>query len=367
MVARGGVDDAPDGVPCDPVGRDPVGGVLGVDVPLRGGVDESDPVVTVPRARPQLGKRRRAARHLVGLLFLLLGGCGPGGLAATSSAPGASAGVGASSGAPGAGASSGSGRVVVTVPGLTSGDVSAASSAGASTGTTTVTATAVTSVSGGAPSTSGASAVSPAGATSGADVTSAEPPSESGSGTSGSTPAGQGPVTVDLATCTGCTVIATHAAVTGTLSAALATTARGAVLLSVRPGGAIAGVINVPYGATFPTPAGRALPCDRSGRCVITGRQANGNAILSAFELAADGSWRDVSGNDAFPSSNARGIATDVTGDGLLDIAIQETGGGLTTWMVLSWSGDRFAVLGCAPASESVPPAGQLSPDSCLS
>ena len=74
-----------------------------------------------------------------------------------------------------------------------------------------------------------------------------------------------------------------------------------------------------------------------------------------------------MSGDDGFPSATATGLATDVEGDGLLDIAVQESDGGRTTWMVLTWSGDHFTVLGCAPASDVVPSAGELSTDSCLS
>lgn len=176
-----------------------------------------------------------------------------------------------------------------------------------------------------------------------------------------------GGVPVNLSNCAGCTVVATHRNVNGTLSAALATTAKGAVLLSVRPDGSPAGVINVPYGATFPTPAGGTLPCDAAARCIVTGRQSDGTAILSAFELTGDGAWRDMSGNDAFPSATPKAVAADVNGDGLLEIAVQESGDGRTTWLVFGWSGDRFTVLGCAPASDTLPSAGELAKDVCLS
>jgi len=285
-------------------------------------------------------------------------------------------------------ASAGS-RVVVTVPGLgssTGGDgatgapADQAASAPGATGTVTVTATVD------APGSDGPASEAPAGMSSrGAPsvTTGAMATARSGSATSSGTtappgsttaaaPAGtdggaEGPVTVDLSRCTGCTVIATHAAVAGALSAALATTDRGAVLLSVRPDGAVAGVINVPYGASFPAPPEKSLPCDGSGRCIVVAKQADGDAILSAFELTSDGAWRDVSGNDAFPSGTDRGVAADINDDGLLDIAVQESGGGQVAWMVLAWSGDRFSVLGCAPASDVVPSAGELSKDACLS
>lgn len=258
----------------------------------------------------------------------------------------------------GAGASSAGSGGTITVTAtasVTSGDGSTTTSVGPGT-VRTITASGAPSTAGTAPSTAPAST---------AHTITAAPPRTAISSTTTGAPAGS--VTVDLSHCSGCTVIATRADVTGTLSAALATTARGAVLLSVRPGGGIAGVINVPYGATFPVPSGKSLPCDRSGRCIVTGTQSNGHAVLSAFALSADGAWQDVSGNDGFPSATDRGVATDVNGDGLLDIAVQESAGGLTTWMVLTWSGDRFSVLGCAPDADTVPASDTLSPDSCLS
>jgi hypothetical protein len=176
-----------------------------------------------------------------------------------------------------------------------------------------------------------------------------------------------GTVIVDLSKCAGCTVIATHRNVTGNLSAALVSTSKGAVLLSVRPDGSPAGIINVPYGVSFPAPAAGTLPCDSASRCVVTGRQPDGTAILSAFELGADGAWRDMSGTDAFPSATGQGRAADLDGDGVLEIAVQEATDGRTTWLVFGWSGDRFTVLGCSPASDTLPSAGDLSQDACLS
>ncbi len=199
------------------------------------------------------------------------------------------------------------------------------------------------------------------------DGTSPTPALPSSDPTPRRTAAPPGGVQVDVSRCAGCTVIATHAHAAGALSAALVASPTGAALVSARPDGSIVGVVNVPYGTAFPVPAGNALPCDASGRCIVSGRAASGTAILSAFQLGADGSWRDVSGNDGFRSATARGQAADVDGDGLLEVAIQEAGGGATRWMVFSWSGDRFALLGCAPAADSVPNAAALSPKSCLS
>jgi len=327
-----------------------------------------------------------AAFALVGAL---LGGCGSG--ASTGPATPASS-PGGTSAAPPVSSETGS-RVVVTVPGLgtsTGGDeadgaptVPTSPALGATNGTGTVT---VTATANGPGTASGAAdptgATAPPGkatqqTTALAPTTAPRTPTTRTTSTHTTVPrstsarpstgAAGGAVTVDLSHCAGCTVIATHPQVSGTLSAALATTSRGAVLLSVRSDGAIAGVINVPYGATFPAPSGKSLPCDSSGRCIVTGRQTDGEAILSAFHLTSDGAWQDVSGDGGFPSATPRGLATDVDGDGLLDIAVQESGDGTTTWMVLTWSGEHFTVLGCAPASDVVPSAGELSPDSCLS
>ena len=118
-------------------------------------------------------------------------------------------------------------------------------------------------------------------------------------------PPGEG-LNVSLANCDGCTVLATHRGVTGELSAALVGTGSGrAILLSVGGDGQVSGVIGVPYGAAFSAPDGGVLACAQ-GRCVVQGRQSDGRAILSAFELTDTGAWRDVSGDDAFPSATER-------------------------------------------------------------
>lgn len=177
-------------------------------------------------------------------------------------------------------------------------------------------------------------------------------------------PSGDG-LNVSLANCDGCTVLATHRDVTGGRSAALVSTGSGrAILLSVGSDGQVAGVIGVPYGAAFTAPGSGVLPCTQ-GRCVVTGRQNDGRAILSAFELTESGAWRDVSGDDAFPSATERSAVVDL--DGELAIAVQDQGDGSAVWMLYTWGGDRYAVLGCAPDGE--PPAGAASvtPATCLS
>jgi len=176
--------------------------------------------------------------------------------------------------------------------------------------------------------------------------------------------AGEG-LNVSLANCEGCTVLATHRSVTGELSAALVGTGSGrAILLSVDAGGQVTGVIGVPYGAAFPVPDGGVLACAQS-RCVVAGRQSDGRAILSAFELTASGAWRDVSGDDAFPSATERATVVDL--DGELAIAVQDQGNGAAVWMLYTWGGDRYSVLGCAADGAAPTSVDAVSPEQCLS
>ncbi len=177
-------------------------------------------------------------------------------------------------------------------------------------------------------------------------------------------PPGDG-LNVSLANCDGCTVLATHRAVTGELSAALVGTGSGrAILLSVAGDGQVSGVIGVPYGAAFSAPDGGVLACAQ-GRCVVQGRQSDGRAILSAFELTGTGAWRDVSGDDAFPSATERAAVIDL--DGELGIVVQDQGDGAAVWMLYTWGGDRYAVVGCAADGAAPASAGAVSPEMCLS
>lgn len=177
-------------------------------------------------------------------------------------------------------------------------------------------------------------------------------------------PPGEG-LNVSLANCEGCTVLATHRDVTGALSAALVGTGSGrAILLSVAGDGQVNGVIGVPYGAAFAAPGGGVLACAQ-GRCVVEGRQSDGRAILSAFELTDTGAWRDVSGDDAFPSATERAAVINL--DGELGIAVQDQGDGAAVWMLYTWGGDRYAVVGCAADGAAPTSAGDVSPAACLS
>ena len=171
---------------------------------------------------------------------------------------------------------------------------------------------------------------------------------------------------ISLANCDGCSVLATHRGVTGELSAALVGTQAGrAILLSVGPDGQVRGAIGVPYGASFAAPADGVLPCDGHSRCAVEGTQTDGRAILSAFELTGTGAWRDVSGDDAFPSATERAGVIDLGGE--LRLAVQDQGDGPAVWMLYQWSGDRFTVAGCAPDADTPPSVGQVSQDLCLS
>jgi len=172
-------------------------------------------------------------------------------------------------------------------------------------------------------------------------------------------------VAVDLASCIGCTVIGVATDVRPGLAASLATAPQGAVLLATRTDGTVVGVINVPYGVTFPAPAGGALPCDRSGRCFVTSRQSQGNSVISVFRLAAGGQWIDVTASGGFVSATSTALVRDVDGDGLLDIAAQARAGGALRWVVYHWAGDRFAVLGCAAGSQPMPDGADVSLAAC--
>ncbi len=179
-------------------------------------------------------------------------------------------------------------------------------------------------------------------------------------------PVGSGSaVNVSLVNCDGCAVLATHRDVAGGLSAALVGTGPGrALLLSVAADGQVSGVIGVPYGTAFTPPDGGVLACAQA-RCVVSGRQNDGRAILSAFELTETGAWRDVSGDDAFPSATEQAAIVDL--DGSLAIAVQDQAGGAAVWLLYTWSGDRYAVLGCAPDGPAPTTAAAVTPTACLS
>lgn len=192
----------------------------------------------------------------------------------------------------------------------------------------------------------------------------AEPTMAAATAPAPAAPPGEG-LNVSLANCDGCTVLATHRGVTGDLSAALVGTGSDrAILLSVGADGSVAGVIGVPYGAAFSAPSGGVLACAQ-GRCVVQGRQNDGRAILSAFELTDTGAWRDVSGDDAFPSATEQAAVIEL--DGELAIAVQDQGNGAAVWMLYTWGGDRYAVVGCAADGPAPTSVGAVSPGVCLS
>jgi hypothetical protein len=170
---------------------------------------------------------------------------------------------------------------------------------------------------------------------------------------------------VDLASCAGCRVIGVAPEVRPGLAVALATAPQGAVLLATRGDGTVVGVTNVPYGVTFPAPPGGVLPCDRSGRCFVTAAQSHGGSVISAFELATGGQWRDVTSAGGFTSVTSATLVRDIDGDGLLDIAVQAAASGGLRWVAYHWSGDRFVVLGCAPGSGTGLDDGSVSLAAC--
>lgn len=172
-------------------------------------------------------------------------------------------------------------------------------------------------------------------------------------------------VAVDLASCAGCRVIGVAAEVRPGLAVALATAPQGAVLLATRADGAVVGVTNVPYGVTFPKPAGGRLPCDGSGRCFVTAAQSQGNSVISVFQLEMGGQWRDVTAAGGFTSATSTAAVLDIDGDGLLDIAVQADAARALRWVAYHWSGDRFVVLGCAAASGAAPDGAAVSLAGC--
>lgn len=176
-------------------------------------------------------------------------------------------------------------------------------------------------------------------------------------------------VTVNLDRCPDCTVASVATDVRPQIDAALAVSERGAMLLSVTPGGDVLGAMKVPYGLRFADHADDALPCDAAGRCFVMAEADGGAAVVSSFELGADGSWRDVTAAGAFRSATPTAAVADVNGDGPLEIAVQAERKDGPLWVVHSWddSAGRFTVLGCAAAGadEVAPVADELSIDTC--
>ena len=159
-------------------------------------------------------------------------------------------------------------------------------------------------------------------------------------------------VAITLAGCAACAVLASHAGITGNLSAALLSAGAGrAVLVSVRTDGSVGGAVNITYGATFATPAGGVLPCD-DGRCVVVGIRGDGHAVASAWSLGSDGRWTDVSIPGGFVSSSGSAQAVDL--DGELGIAVQL---GPSLWTTYAWSAQSYAVLGCESDPAAAPVA----------
>ena len=169
---------------------------------------------------------------------------------------------------------------------------------------------------------------------------------------------------VSLANCGGCTVLATHAAVTPSLGAALVATGQGhAALLSLRADGSVAGAANILYGSTFPSPPGGQLACDSGGRCVVIAKRADGTGIASAYQVSAAGVWTDVTGQPGITSVTPLAETIPVGND--VGIAVQDQADGSTVWIVYTWDGSGYSVKGCTAAA--TPDVNALSMSSCLS
>ena len=169
---------------------------------------------------------------------------------------------------------------------------------------------------------------------------------------------------VKLANCSGCTVLATHSAVTLTLGAALVATSQGhAALLAIRGDGSVAGAANITYGTTFPTPPGGELGCDANGRCIVIAAQSDGTAVVGAYQVSAAGTWSDVTAAGGITSVTPK-ARTLTTGSGI-GVAVQDQADGSTVWIVYEWDGTEFAVKGCSAAANPDPNA--LAMNDCLS
>ena len=159
-------------------------------------------------------------------------------------------------------------------------------------------------------------------------------------------------------------MLATHAGVTSTLGAALVATGPGrAALLALHADGRVAGVQNIVYGSTFPTPPGGQLACDSGGRCIVIAQQNDGTAIASAYQVSASGVWADVTGQRGIRSATAKEQTLMVGGD--VEVAVQDQADGTTVWMVYAWQGGGYAVKGCTTAATPAP--STLTMRACLS
>ncbi len=183
-------------------------------------------------------------------------------------------------------------------------------------------------------------------------------------GSTGDVAAEAGPVQVRLAECADCQVLGTHANVVDGYSAALISQGGRAVIAAIDPSGAPAGILAVPYGVTFAAPADGRLACGAGGRCIVVAAMADGRAVLSAYGLAADGTWTDLSGSGGFVSATAKGLPVSLEDE--LGAAVQDTDGTRTVWNVLSWNGSAFATLGCGPDADT-PDLTSLDLALCLS
>ena len=66
-----------------------------------------------------------------------------------------------------------------------------------------------------------------------------------------------------------------------------------------------------------------------------------------------------------FPSATERAAVIDL--DGELGIAVQDQGDSAAVWMLYTWGGDRFTVVGCTDDGPAPTSSAQVSPGLCLS
>ena len=127
--------------------------------------------------------------------------------------------------------------------------------------------------------------------------------------------------------------------------------------------GQVSGVVGVPYGAAF-SARGGVLPARRVGAWSRDARVTAGRFCPHSSSPAC-GAWRDISGDDAFPSATERAAVIDL--DGELGIAVQDQADGAAVWMLYTWGGDRYSVVGCAADGSAPTSIGAVSPSLCLS
>lgn len=167
---------------------------------------------------------------------------------------------------------------------------------------------------------------------------------------------------VDLSgTCPECSVLSSRAEVVGELSMAVVSMPGGrTAAMAIRSDGSSASILAIPYGITFPTPAGGVLPCDSGGRCLVAATTPDGG-VVTALGLGADGKLTDLSPPDGFVSVGVPAQIVDL--DGEPGVAVLEVPGTEPVWTVYSWIGDTYGPAGCTTGS--TPDLAELAMSLC--